>query len=73
MAANEVKLPPGMPLFATTTETSRLFGVGRTKLFQLRRDHPELKAMTVKTGRDVLYDVAAVYKWFQDRCGGELE
>lgn len=73
MTTNEVKLPPGTPLFATTTETSRLFGVGRTKLFELRRDHPELKAMTVKTGRDVLYDVAAVYQWFQDRCGGELE
>lgn len=73
MTTNEVKLPPGVPLFATTTQMAKLFGVGRTKLFELRRNHPELKAMTVKTGRDVLYNVAAVYEWFQERCGGELE
>ena len=62
-----------VPLFASTQEVSRLFGLGRTKLFELRRDHPELKAMTLKTGKQVLYDVPRCYQWFQDHCGGELE
>ena len=62
-----------VPLFASTQEVSRLFGIGRTKLFELRRDHPELKAMTLKTGKQVLYDVPRCYQWFQDHCGGELE
>jgi len=68
-----MELPPNTPLFASTQEVSRLFGIGRTKLFELRRDHPELKAMTLKTGKQVLYDVPKCYEWFQDHCGGELE
>ena len=72
---NEANNQPNftVPLFASTQEVSRLFGIGRTKLFELRRDHPELKAMTLKTGKQVLYDVPRCYRWFQDHCGGELE
>ena len=72
---NEANNQPNftVPLFASTKEVSRLFGIGRTKLFELRRDHPELKAMTLKTGKQVLYDVPRCYRWFQDHCGGELE
>lgn len=72
---NEANNQPNftVPLFASTQEVSRLFGIGRTKLFELRRDHPELKAMTLKTGKQVLYDVPRCYQWFQDHCGGELE
>ena len=72
---NEANNQPNftVPLFASTQEVSRMFGIGRTKLFELRRDHPELKAMTLKTGKQVLYDVPRCYQWFQDHCGGELE
>ena len=72
---NEANNQPNftVPLFASTQEVSRMFGIGRTKLFELRRDHPELKAMTLKTGKQVLYDVPRCYRWFQDHCGGELE
>lgn len=62
-----------VPLFASTQEMSKLFGIKRTRLYELRRDHPELKAMTIKTGREVLFDVPRCYQWFQDHCGGELE
>lgn len=69
----DMTLPPNTPLFATTKEASRLFGLGRTRLYELRRDHPEFKAMTVKTGREVLFDVPRCYEWLQYYCGGELE
>lgn len=64
---------PPMPLFATTKDVARLFGQGRTTLYRLRRDNPEFRGLTIKTGREVLFDVPRVYKWFQDHCGGELE
>ena len=63
---------PQMPLFAKTADAVRLFGVGRTTLYRLRRDHPDFKALTVKTGREVLFDVPMVYKWFQQFGGGEI-
>lgn len=66
-------LPPNTPLFAPTNEAARLFGVGRTKLWELRRDHPELQAMTIKTGKQILFNVPQTYEWFVQRQGGELE
>ena len=60
------------PLFAKTADAVRLFGVGRTTLYRLRRDHPDFKALTIKTGREVLFDVPMVYKWFQQFGGGEM-
>ena len=68
-----MELPPNTPLFAPTNETARLFGIGRTKLWELRRDHPELKAMTIKTGKQILFNVLQTYEWFVQRQGGELE
>ena len=62
-----------VPLFASTQEVSRLFSIGRTTLYRLRRDHPELQAMTVKTGKQILFNVPKVYEWFVQRQGGELE
>ena len=61
------------PLFAKTADAVRLFGVGRTTLYRLRRDHPEFRELTIKTGREVLFDVPRVYQWLQNRCGGEME
>lgn len=73
MDSTTIILPPDMPLFATTKDAARLFGQGRTTLYRLRRDNPEFRDLTIKTGREVLFDVPRVYKWFQDHCGGELE
>ena len=66
-------LPPDMPLFATTKDAAKLFGIGRTKLFEMRRDIPEFRALTLKTGKTVLFDVPRTYQWMQQFCGGELE
>ena len=73
MANTNQPLPPGTPLFATTKEASRLFGLGRTRLYELRRDHPDLRELTIKTGREILYDVGRCYSWFQQFGGGELD
>ena len=62
-----------IPLIAKTSEVARLFNVGRTTLYKLRRDHPDFRELTIKSGREVLYDVPRCYQWFQQRCGGELE
>ena len=62
-----------IPLFASTKDAARLFGIGRTKLFEMRRDIPEFRALTLKTGKTVLFDVPRTYQWMQQFCGGELE
>ena len=61
------------PLFAKTSDATRLFGRSRTALYRLRRDHPDFRALTVKTGREVLFDVPRVYEWFKRFGGGEME
>ena len=66
-------LQSNVPLFAKTADAARLFGVGRTTLYKLRRDHKDFRDMTVQTGREVLYDVPRCYQWFQQRCGDELD
>ena len=52
------------PLFAKTTEASRLFGLSRTTLYRLRKEYPDFDALTIKVGRDVLFDVPKTYEWF---------
>lgn len=61
------------PLFAKTADAVRLFGVGRTTLYRLRRDHKDFKELTIKTKRDVLYDIPRTYAWLQRYCGDELD
>ena len=73
MDTTTIILPPDMPLMAKTADAARLFGVGRTTLYKLRRDNKDFRALTIKTGREVLFDVPQVYKWFQQYGGGELE
>lgn len=73
MNSTTIILPPDVPLFATTKDAARLFGIGRTKLFEMRRDIPEFRALTMKTGKTVLFDVPRTYQWMQQFCGGELE
>lgn len=65
-------LPPDIPLIANTAKATELFGVGRTTLYKLRRDHKDFREMTIKTGREVLFDVPKVYAWFQERGGDSL-
>lgn len=64
---------PPVPLFVTTRDAVRLFSIGRTRLYELRKDHEDFRALTIKTGRDVLFDTMRCYQWFKDHCGGELE
>ena len=64
---------PDMPLVCTTKEAVRLFGVGRTRLYEMRKSNPDFRELTIKSGREILFDVPRVYAWFQQRCGGELE
>lgn len=66
-------LPPGTPLMAKTSEATRLFGMSRTTLYRLRRDHKDFKALTIKTGRDVLFDVPRVYEWLARFGGAEID
>ena len=66
-------LPPDMPLMAKTSDAVRLFGLSRTSLYRLRRDHEDFRKLTLRTGRDILFDVNGCYQWFKGRCGGELE
>jgi hypothetical protein len=73
MDGTTIIVPQGTPLFATTKDAARLFGIGRTKLFEMRRDIPEFRALTLKTGKTVLYDIPRTYQWLQRFCGGELE
>ena len=73
MDSTTIILPPDMPLFATTSEAARLFGIGRTRLYELRRDHEDFRQLTIRTGRETLFDVPRCYQWFQERCGGELD
>lgn len=73
MNGTTIILPPNVPLFASTKEAARLFGIGRTRLYELRRDHEDFRALTIKTGRDVLFDTMRCYQWFREHCGGELE
>jgi hypothetical protein len=73
MDTTTIILPPDMPLMAKTADAAKLFGVGRTTLYKLRRDHHDYRALTIKTGREVLFDVPQAYRWFQQYGGGELE
>ena len=73
MDTTTIILPPDMPLMAKTADAVKLFGVGRTTLYKLRRDHKDFRGMTIKTGREVLFDVPKVYAWFQERGGGSLQ
>ena len=58
-------LQPGTPLFVKAADAVKLFGVGRTTLYKLRRDHKDFDECTIKCGHSVLYDVRLIYAWLQ--------
>lgn len=66
-------LPDNAPLLAKTEVAETLFGLSRTTLWKLRRKYPDFKRLTIKTGREVLYDVPRCYDWFQAHLGGDLK
>lgn len=66
-------IPLDAPLLATTATASRLFDLSPTTLYRLRVRYPDFKALTIKTGREVLYDIPRCYKWFSCYLGHELE
>ena len=68
-----MELLSNMPLMAKTADAIKLFGLGRTRLYELRRDHEDFRALTVKTGKDILFDVPRCYEWFQQHGGGEID
>jgi hypothetical protein len=66
-------LPQGTPLMAKTSEATRLFGMSRTTLYRLRRDHKDFNALTITVGGILLFDVPRCYKWLQQYAGGEVD
>ena len=66
-------LPRGTPLLAPTAQAAEIFGLSAATLYRLRQRYPDFRALTVKTGREVLYDVPALYAWFRQFGGAELD
>lgn len=66
-------LPAGTPLLAATEQAGKIFGVSPATLYRLRAKYPDFRALTIKTGKQVLYDVPRCYDWFGLFMGGELE
>ena len=66
-------LPRGTPLMASTGQASEIFGVSKGSLYRLRKRYPDFRALTIKTGREVLFDVPRCYEWFRQFGGAELD
>ena len=66
-------LPPGTPLMATTPKAAEIFGRSPKTLYRLRNRYPDFRALTIKTGREVLFDIPRCYEWFQSWAGAELK
>jgi len=66
-------LPRGTPLMASTGQAAEIFGVSPGTLYRLRKRYPDFRGLTIKTGREVLYDVPRCYEWFRGFGGGELD
>ena len=66
-------LPQGTPLMAKTPKAAEIFDISPRQLRNLRSAHKEVAALTVRVGRDMYYDVPAMYEWFRESLGGEIE
>lgn len=67
-----VALPPGTPLMAKTRQEVKIFDMSAATLYRLRQRYPDFAALTVRTGKDVLYDVPRCYEWFGQWLGAEI-
>lgn len=72
-AAPTITLPPGTPLIADTARASELFGLSASTLYRLRHSNPGFRALTIKSGKEVLYDIPRLYAWFAGYLGSELD
>jgi hypothetical protein len=66
-------LPPGTPLMAKTRQAVKLFDLSAATLYRLRARYPDFRALTIKSGKDVLYDVPRCYGWFAQYLGADLD
>ena len=66
-------LPPGTPLLAATKQAGAILGMSPATLYRMRVQYPDFRALTIKTGKQVLYDIPRCYAWLGQFCGGELE
>ena len=66
-------LPRGTPLLAPTGQAAEIFGLSAATLYRLRQRYPDFRGLTIKTGREILYDVPRCYEWFRGFGGAELE
>ena len=51
----------------------KIFDISAATLYRLRMRYPDFAALTVRTGKDVLYDVPRCYEWFGQWLGAEIE
>ena len=65
-------LPPGTPLLAKTERAGELLGMSGKTLYRLRLEYPDFAKLTIKTGREVLFDVPRCYRWLSQFLGSEL-
>ena len=72
-AGTRAILPPGTPLLAKTRQAVKIFDISAATLYRLRMRYPDFAALTVRTGKDVLYDVLRCYEWFGQWLGAEIE
>lgn len=68
-AGTMAALPPGTPLLAKTRKAAQIFDMSAATLYRLRQRYPDFAALTVRTGKDVLYDVPRCYAWFARYLG----
>ena len=65
-------LPAGTPLLARSEQAAQIFGMSISTLYRLRQRYADFGALTIKTGREVLYDVPRCYDWLSTWLGNEL-
>ena len=65
-----IALPQATPLVCDTNRAIELFGLSRTTLYALRKQHSDFPARTV--GHSVCYLVPELYAWLRDYPGGQI-
>ena len=68
----EPMMPPGTPLLAKTERAAEIFGVSEKTLYRMRVHYPDFDKLTIKTGREVLFDVPRCYQWFAQYLGESI-
>lgn len=68
-----VGLPMGTPLLAKSEDAAQIFGISARTLHRLCLNYPDFRALTLKAGHTLLYDVPRCYTWFSQHLGDEVE